>query len=96
MKSARYHQSPRHHLFLHQIALHLSLAALLVVAAAGAAQATGSMSTARDGHSATRLANGTVLVVGGYNNSGPLASAEIYHPATGTFSPPAAWRRAGP
>src|SRR5216684_4434161 len=66
--------------------LCVSLAALLVVAAAGAAQATGSMATARTAHTATGLADGTVLVVGGYN-AGYLASAEIYNPVTGAFSP---------
>src|SRR5216684_1787950 len=67
--------------------LCVSLAALLVVAAAGAAQATGSMATARTAHTATGLADGTVLVVGGYNDAtGPLASAEIYNPTTDSFS----------
>ncbi len=46
---------------------------------------TGSLATARAGHSATSLANGTVLVVGGSNSGGTLASAEIYDPATGTW-----------
>src|SRR6266851_2311216 len=68
--------------------LCVSLAALLVVAAAGAAQATGSMATARGHHKATRLADGTVLVVGGYN-AGYLASAEIYNPVNGAFLPTA-------
>jgi hypothetical protein len=38
----------------------------------------------RADHTATGLADGTVLVAGG---PGPGASAEIYDPATGTFSP---------
>jgi Tol biopolymer transport system component/N-acetylneuraminic acid mutarotase len=48
---------------------------------------TGSMGTPRGGEQGftlTRLANGKVLVVGG---SGSPASAEVYDPATGTWSP---------
>ena len=49
--------------------------------------ATGSMTTARNGHTATLLPSGNVLVAGGFNPaSGTLASAELYDPATGTWS----------
>jgi hypothetical protein len=53
---------------------------------------TGSMATARTLQTATLLADGRVLVTGGesvgWNLAGPfLATAEIYDPATGTFSP---------
>ncbi len=53
---------------------------------------TGSMGTARAGHTATLLPSGKVLIAGGvgsnsYNNS--LASAELYDPVTGTFAPTA-------
>jgi uncharacterized protein YjdB len=51
---------------------------------------TGSMSTTRWMHTATPLSNGTVLVVGGTgaaNDTTDLASAEIFNPATGTWTP---------
>ena len=50
----------------------------------------GSLAHARCGHTATLLNNGMVLVVGGSgsNNSfSLLASAELYNPATNTWSP---------
>jgi galactose oxidase-like protein len=57
----------------------------------GTWSATGSMTTARAGHTATLLPNGQVLVAGGegtcVNFSCPvLASAELYNPATGTWA----------
>ena len=58
---------------------------------AGTFTVTGSMSVARDGHTATLLPNGVVLVAGGYNddngiNSTCLASTELYDPTAGTFT----------
>lgn len=47
---------------------------------------TGSMNTARHGHTATRLRDGRVLVVGGGDGTGALASAELYEPVEGTWS----------
>jgi hypothetical protein len=51
---------------------------------------TGVMHAARYGHSATRLADGRVLVTGGNNDEREvLASTELYDPASGTFAPAA-------
>jgi len=55
--------------------------------ATGVWTATGSMATARYGHTATLLPNGQVLVTGGNNfTTGYLASAELYDPATGVWT----------
>ena len=55
---------------------------------AGTFSPTGSMSTARESHTATRLKDGRVLIAGGMDTvDHAIASAEIYDPATGTFSP---------
>jgi hypothetical protein len=52
---------------------------------------TGSMVTARGFHTATLLADGRVLVAGGdpaaWSDSAFIASAEIYDPTTGAFTP---------
>jgi len=53
--------------------------------------ATGAMHTARNGHTATLLADGRVLVTGGYGSAHanpdiPLASAELYDPRSGTWT----------
>jgi hypothetical protein len=52
---------------------------------------TGSLNTARAGHTATLLQNGLVLVAGGFAD-GPLNSAELYDPATGTWHPTASFK----
>jgi hypothetical protein len=44
----------------------------------GVFNATGDMNTPRAYHTMTILKDGTVLVTGGYNGSGPLATAELY------------------
>jgi len=49
-------------------------------------QATGDMGTERAAHTATLLANGKVLVAGGFNSTDNLATAELFDPATGTFT----------
>jgi hypothetical protein len=48
---------------------------------------TGSLNTARTDHTATLLPNGQVLVAGGIDASAtPIASAELYNPATGIWT----------
>ena len=48
---------------------------------------TGSMRTPREGHTATMLRDGRVLIVGGSDNgTHTVDSAEIYDPASGAFS----------
>jgi len=59
--------------------------------ATGTWTATGSMATARAYHTATLLGNGKVLVAGGTNyvvapNTTYFASAELYDPATGSWT----------
>jgi len=48
--------------------------------------ASGSMSTPRNGHTATLLSSGLVLVAGGSDGVAPLATAELYDPASGTWT----------
>ncbi|KAF0815420.1 N-acetylneuraminate epimerase [Andreprevotia sp. IGB-42] len=50
---------------------------------------TGSLAQARASHAAVRLADGRVLVIGGRSTTSPykgLATAEVYNPATGSWS----------
>lgn len=49
--------------------------------------AAGSPANARDYHSATGLNDGKVLLAGGHNWTGELASSELYDPVTDAFSP---------
>jgi hypothetical protein len=56
-------------------------------AALGEFTATGSMSAARGWPTVARLKDGRVLVMGGWDNAGALATAELYDPTTGTFTP---------
>ena len=65
------------------------LAGCLAAAAQGVGvfTPTGSLSTARDSHTATLLANGKVLVAGGESGGYAFASTELYDPATGVWTP---------
>jgi len=47
---------------------------------------TGSMTVARDGHTATRLLDGHVLIAGGSDALSSLASAELYNPTSQRFT----------
>jgi hypothetical protein len=53
------------------------------------------MSVARSAHTATRLADGTVLIAGGQDSEGTsLGTAEIFDPATGSFTATGGMNRA--
>ena len=68
------------------VVFFLSAALLVQPCAAFQWEYTGSLNTARSGHTATLLSDGRVLVAGGYGIGGLLASAELYDPATGNWS----------
>src|SRR5215472_10017889 len=66
----------------------LGIALLLIEPCAGAQfEETGSLNTPRALHTATLLENGKVLVAAGSGVAGSLASAELYDPAAGTWTP---------
>jgi hypothetical protein len=67
-----------------------AMAAMLLLAppafSAGTWSPTGSLNTAREGHTANLLPGGKVLVAGGVAGFTPLASAELYDPVTGAWT----------
>ena len=63
---------------------HVANHALSPEVAAAVESAT--MSVERRGHTATRLADGRVLIAGGDNSSGALNQTELYDPSAATFS----------
>ena len=86
-RSARISQPPRGTIVPRALALATLALGLSVIhpqAIAASFLYTGSLNTARHGHTATLLPNGMVLVAGGLGSSGPLTSAELYNPPTGT------------
>ena len=74
---------PRVLVALLAIGLSANIAPAALAQVSGAWTTTGSLNTPREGHTATLLANGQVLVVGGAEVTGFLNSAELYNPATG-------------
>jgi hypothetical protein len=84
-------------LLSHTAVLALLCASLTTFAGTALAQQgtfvlTGSLNDSRAQHTATLLNNGMVLIAGGVgtnanNNAVVLASAELYDPTTGTFTP---------
>ncbi|HEY8051238.1 MAG TPA: putative Ig domain-containing protein [Steroidobacteraceae bacterium] len=64
----------------------LTVRVSLARAAAGFTLTTGSMTAARSAHTATLLQSGHVLIAGGSDASGPLASAELYDPTNQMFT----------
>ena len=78
-----------HALTLALVTLTVSISLSQPVRAEGWAN-TGSLSTARENHTATLLSNGKVLVAGGANNNSGVyvfpVSTELYDPAGGIWT----------
>jgi hypothetical protein len=69
------------------VGLEASTAVPALAQTSGAWTTTGTLNIPRNGHTATLLANGQVLVAGGKSSIGTIvASAELYDPATGKWT----------
>jgi len=95
-RSAKVSTIMRRLLMLPLLALSLYISNASGQVATSAFTSTGTMLTSREGHTATLLKNGKVLIVGGMHwttactpgcteQLSALASAELYDPATGKF-----------
>src|SRR5437870_5011099 len=62
------------------------LAVAFTLTASAQVVGTPTLGVARQGHTATLLADGRILLIGGENASGPVSQAEIFDPATASFS----------
>src|SRR5205814_10151306 len=62
------------------------LAAAFALTTSAQVVGTPTLQVARQGHTATLLTDGRVVLIGGENTSGPVGEAEIFGPASGTFS----------
>lgn len=75
---------------LNHVIRHLTLLLAISIAASGCAPSrwhvTGLMNIGRAGHTATLLGDGRVLVVGGFNDTGILSSAELFDPTTNQWT----------
>ena len=75
---------------MHSLGRITQCAAAGLILASGVAHAdfspVGDMEYARVGARSVRLADDSVLVIGGADNASPLASAERFDPSSGTFS----------
>jgi hypothetical protein len=70
------------------VSMTVSASAELYDPTAGTFAETGSMTVPRSGHAAILLPDGTVLIIGGYNDSTGISDGRVerYDPSTGTFS----------
>jgi WD40 repeat protein len=74
----------------HFLLLWFAAVASALAQSPGTFTPTGNLTTPRTGHTATLLADGRVLIAGGWaapeNQGNSLSSAELYDPANGTFT----------
>jgi len=82
MKLRRTHSPSTWTLFAVVLVLAMNAAAF---AASGTWASTASVHNPRDGHTATLLPNGNVVVAGGENNNQAMTSTEVYSPTFGSW-----------